>query len=314
MLHQLISLGSRLAGKNKLSILIYHQVLERLDDMRPGEPDQEQFDWQMSLISRYFTPLPLGEAIERLQAGTLPPKAVCITFDDGYLNNLTLAAPILKRYGVPATVFVASAFSQGENMWNDKVLDLFEQADSDVIDCEAIGLGKLSLADGASRRQLAYKTIGVLKYLPVQERLEKIAALYAANGDIQISRKMMSEQEIRQLSELGIEIGAHTHNHPILKGMSPQAVREEIAENVRLLESWTGKQVKSFAYPNGKPGKDFDEHTVEVVKEFPFKQAVSTEWGVSRPGADLYRLKRFTPWDRTPLKFHLRMLLNLIKH
>lgn len=314
MLSHFISPLCSVVSRNKLTILIYHQVLEALDEMRPGEPDQAQFDWQMKLLSRHFTPLPLGQAVELLQAGKLPPRSVCVTFDDGYLNNLSLAAPILRRHNVPATVFVASAFSQGENMWNDKVLDLFDKLDTPVIDCAAIGLGTLPLDSKAQRRQQAIKAIGALKYLPVEARLEKITQLYAANKDISTSRRMMSPLEIRQLADLGIEIGAHTHNHPILKGMAAEDVYEEIAQNVRLLELWTGRKIHSFAYPNGKPGKDFDEHTLEVVKGFSFKQALSTEWGTVNPASDVLRLKRFTPWDRTPLKFHLRLLLNLIKH
>lgn len=314
MLHHVLGLGARLFSKNKLSILIYHQVLDSLDEMRPGEPDKTQFAWQMALLRRFYTPLPLTEAVALLQAGRLPRNAVCVTFDDGYLNNLTIAAPILKRYDIPATVFVASAFSQGDNMWNDRVLDLFAQLESEHIDCEVLGLGRLPLGDMTIRRQQAYKAISALKYLPVEARLQKIAALYAANGEIAEKRRMMTAAEVRTLADLGIEIGAHTHNHPILKGMPEAAVREEIAQNIRELEEWTGREVVSFAYPNGKPGKDFDEQTVAVVKTFPFKLALSTEWGVSTPNADPYRLKRFTPWDRTPLKFHARLLLNLIKH
>ncbi|GAB3100014.1 polysaccharide deacetylase family protein [Aestuariicella hydrocarbonica] len=314
MLHHLISQCLTMCSRNKLSILIYHQVLDELDDMRPGEPDKTQFDWQMQLLHKYFNPMPLSEALMLLRENTLPPRSVCVTFDDGYLNNLQVAYPILKRYQIPATVFVASEFSQGINMWNDRVLDLFKYLPANNINLSAVGEGMEPIDDLKKRRHLAAKTLMKLKYLPVQERLERIEKLYNNNGSITEQRRMMTPEEIKQLSDYGIEIGAHTHNHPILKELTLEQLNMEITQNRELLQQWTGKPVQGFAYPNGKPEVDFDEETVSRVKALNFDYAVSTQWGVARPDSDMFTLCRFTPWDRTPYKFHLRLLKNLIQN
>ncbi len=148
MLHQLLSLSGRLLSRGKLSILIYHQVVAEFDPMRPNEPTPEIFDWQMALLARYFTPLSLDEAVERLALGTLPANAVCVTFDDGYLNNLTVAQPILAKYAIPATVYVATAFRNQANMWNDRIQDLCADPSRHVVKSS---FGDLVLADWASR-------------------------------------------------------------------------------------------------------------------------------------------------------------------
>ena len=92
------------AGRRaKLSTLIYHRVLPEPDPLRTGDPDAATFRWQMGLLARHFNVLPLPEAARRLQDGTLPARAACVTFDDGYADNFTIALPILREAGIPAT-------------------------------------------------------------------------------------------------------------------------------------------------------------------------------------------------------------------
>ena len=110
-------------GEARLSILIYHRVLAKADPMRPGEPTVAEFESQMKWIRRYFTPLPLLEAAQKLAEGTLPSRAVCVTFDDGYADNEELAMPVLRRHGMPATVFVSTGSMNGGQMWNDTVIE-----------------------------------------------------------------------------------------------------------------------------------------------------------------------------------------------
>mgnify|MGYP001547207875 CR=1 FL=1 len=93
----------------RLVVFCYHQVLEKHDPLRPGEPDEAQFLNDVELINSVFNVLPFTEAARQLKSGSLPRRSACITFDDGYANNFELAAPILKSVGVPATFFIAGA-------------------------------------------------------------------------------------------------------------------------------------------------------------------------------------------------------------
>lgn len=297
-------------GRGKLSILNYHQVLEKPDPLRRLEVTAETFDWQMQVVSRYFTPLSLNQALDGLQHECLPANAICITFDDGYKNNLTVAQPILARYQVPATVYVATAFSQGQNMWNDRVLYLFSDPDRLTLQ---VGAEKLQLSDWQRRRALGYGLINKLKYLPVEQRLEQIAQLYRDNNIQEQAALMMTPEQIRELSDKGVTIGAHTVNHPILKICSEQEQADEIRQSRAQLADWIGRDIEHFAYPNGVPDKDFDQLTESLVRQAGFSSAVATEKGISDKRTSVWRLRRFTPWDKTPLKFHFRLIQNLVK-
>src|SRR5690348_9018674 len=96
------------ASHGRLSILIFHRILEEPDPLLLFEPCARQFDEILAHVKRQFNVLPLREAVVRLKARTLPSRAFCLTFDDGYADNLTVAAPLLVKHSLPATVFVAT--------------------------------------------------------------------------------------------------------------------------------------------------------------------------------------------------------------
>lgn len=308
--HKLLQLGGALFGSQKLNILIYHQVFDSQDPMRPTEPTKDIFRWQMELIKKYYTPISLSEAQSCLKQGTLPSNAICVTFDDGYLNNLTVAAPILEEFRIPATVYIATAFSYGDNMWNDRVISLLA---SPLVKELALPDSKetISLDNLQIRRDTAFEILGNIKYKPVQERTDYIDKLYTLNDAGRESALMMKVDQVKQLSEFEmIEIGAHTENHPILKVMTAEKQKQEILNSKQLLESWIGKKVIHFAYPNGKYSIDWDETTSKIVEDVGFHSAVVTDWGTSTRNTSAFELKRFTPWDTSPLKFHIRLTKN----
>ena len=311
ILHSLFQAFGAVAGKGKLSTLIYHQVFVTKDPMRSSEPDIETFRWQMELVAKYFNPLSVSDALMHLEQGTLPANSICITFDDGYLNNLEVAAPILVALKIPATVYVATAFSQGENMWNDRLVDLASSTKLNTLDLSVLGESSLTLIDMDRRNYAAQYLIKKIKYLPINERKNIITQLYQANNIEEFPRKMMTPEQVKELHDLGIEIGAHTVDHPILKVLSESEQQYQIASSQSMLEQWTGSRIKGFAYPNGKLGTDYDQTTRNIVEQTDFEYAISTNWGVSTQTTDRFQLNRFTPWDDTPLKFHLRLLRNL---
>jgi peptidoglycan/xylan/chitin deacetylase (PgdA/CDA1 family) len=107
-----------------------------------------------------------------------------------------------------------------------------------------------------------------------------------------------------------MEIGAHTINHPILATLDEKEARAEIVGGKRRLEDITGAPVSLFAFPNGKPGRDYGPRDVDLVKKAGFAAAVSTISGVANRSSDLFQLPRFGPWDRNPRRLGVRLLLN----
>ncbi|MAT52321.1 MAG: hypothetical protein CMK32_14180 [Porticoccaceae bacterium] len=292
-----------------LSILIYHQVLEKPDYLRPGEPTVRQFDWQMQLLKTYFTPLSLTQAVQLLDEQRLPSNAVCVTFDDGYADNYTLALPILKKWAIPATVFVASGYLNGGRMWNDTLIEAIRSTQSGQWDGGFIGLGPLDLSTAAARKQTLNTLITLIKHLPGHER-QAATGHIASISDVLPDDLMMTDEQLKALCAQGVEVGAHTVTHPVLTTVSLETARDEIMASKTRLESITGSPVTHFAYPNGHYGDDYNESHVSLVRKLGFSSAVTTDWGVSSRATDRFQLARFTPWDRTPLRFYSRLLLN----
>jgi peptidoglycan/xylan/chitin deacetylase (PgdA/CDA1 family) len=296
-------------AERRLLILIYHRVHRDTDELFPREITAETFRWQVDLVARHMSPMPLREGIERLSAGTLPRRAVAVTFDDGYADNLELAAPILRAAGVPATFFIASGYLDGGRMWNDTVIESVRRLPLGSYDFGQIGVGSWTLQDLDSRRELCRTLLKTLKHRPPADRQRLSDAIGESTGVPLPDDLMMTTAQVQTLIELGFDIGGHTVSHPILRLLSDDEARREILDGRVALESITGRPVELFAYPNGRPGEDYGPEHAATVRDLKFVAAVSTRRGVSTARDDRWQLPRFTPWDREPERFLARMLL-----
>ena len=297
--------------RQALTILIFHRVLAVPDPLRPGEPDVAGFDRFMGFIARHFDVLPLRDAAARLKQGRLPRRACCISFDDGYADNLTIALPILEKYRLPATVFIATGYLDGGRMFNDAVIDAIAATGHPRLDLTGIGLGEHALAGFEARRAAIAAILEQLKYRPPEQRRENVARLLElADGGPLPTDIMLTAAQVKALSQRGIEIGGHTVNHPILASVEDDVARQEITAGKQRLETITGKPVLTFAYPNGRPHRDYAARHVAMVRELGFELAVSTAHGVGNPESDVFQLPRFTPWGATNLRRSAQMLRN----
>lgn len=307
-----LTLASPGGRRGKLSILIYHRVLPTPDPLRTGDPDAATFRWQMQLLASHFNVLPLREAAQRLRNGTLPARAACVTFDDGYADNYTVALPILKETGVPATFFIATAYLDGGRMFNDTLIEFAKAVPAGVCDLSCIGLGTHTVYTVADRRALMATLIGHFKYQPAEHRLAAAEKLAADFGIRLPDDLMMRTDQLRALHAAGMDIGGHTHTHPILARQTAHAAREEIKHGKDRLEALLGAPIQVFAYPNGRPSKDYGPEHVSMAAQCGFEAAVSTRPAAADPRSGLHELPRFTPWDKTPVRFGLRLLRSLI--
>lgn len=309
----LMTLVSAGRSNSRLSILIYHRVLPQRDPLFPGEVDAQAFDEQMGLLNACFNIIPLNDAIRGLRKQTLPSRAACITFDDGYADNAEVALPILQKHAIPATFFIASGFLHGGRMWNDTVIELVRNATGRVLDLSAMGLGIFDIGTTQHRQQTIHALLGKFKYLSLKTRQEQIDRMCSLVQVTLPHDLMMNPDQVRKLHDAGMEIGGHTVNHPILARLDAKAARDEIAGGKEALEQIIRAPVRLFAYPNGKPGQDYLSDHVAITKGLSFDGAVSTAWGAAKSGDDLYQLPRFTPWDRHKLMFTARMAQNLLR-
>lgn len=293
--------------RDRLAILMYHRVLSTPDPYHVGDVDAFAFDWQLSVIKRYFNVLPLTEAAERLKLGTLPRRAVAITFDDGYADNVEIALPILQRHGLHATFFIATDYLDGGRMWNDTVIEAVARTSAASLDLTSLGLGIHDVAEVAARVRCINTLLGQLKYLPPLEREQKCTSIATHIGKPLPDHLMMTTAQLRALHAAGMEIGAHTLRHPILARVAEDEARREIEGSRDRLRELLGHDISTFAYPNGKPEVDYGRRDVEIVRHAGFKLAVSTARGHANSSMDAHQLARIAPWDKTPVRFALRI-------
>jgi peptidoglycan/xylan/chitin deacetylase (PgdA/CDA1 family) len=311
MLKTLFGGLSRAGTSARLSVLIFHRVLLEIDPLFPDEIDASRFDLICGWLKSWFNVLPLDKAVAHLNAGTLPGRAACITFDDGYADNFQVALPILQRHGLTATFFISTGFLDGGRMWNDTIIESVRALAGATLDGTSAGLGRYSLDSVAQSQQVIGEIISKVKYLEIAERVKITETLArAASADLP-KNLMMTSTEVKRLFQAGMQIGAHTVSHPILARLSGEEAKREIQNSKVFLEELLGERVGLFAYPNGKPGEDYSPQTVDTVRKLDFDAAVSTTWGVTSSGDDLLQIRRFTPWDKSKGKFGLRLLANL---
>jgi peptidoglycan/xylan/chitin deacetylase (PgdA/CDA1 family) len=306
-----LSMLSPAGPRARLSILIFHRVLREADPLFPEEPDASRFEVQMRWVRQWFNVLPLAQAIDMLYTGTLPARAMAITFDDGYADNVEVAAPILHRLGLTAIFFITTGFADGGCMWNDRLIEAIRHCPNDEMDLSPMGLQRFALRSLADRRHAAVTLRRDIRHLEPARRQAITDAIVAATGGMPSPPLMMRPDQIRQLRTMNMGVGAHTETHPILTRIGSDAARNEIRRSKAWLEQLLDEAVDLFAYPNGVPREDYTAEHVEMVRACGFSAAVATAWGAASPQSDRFQLPRFTPWDSTRLRFGARLLANL---
>ncbi len=308
---KLFSLLSPSGTRARLSILIWHRVLPVQDPIFPEEMYASRFDATLSWIKSAFNVLSLPDAVKHLREGTLPSRALAITFDDGYEDNYSVALPILQKHGLTATFFISTGFTDGGCMWNDQIIETVRQAPVGLFDADAFG--RFDLSDAASRRNAIDALIDQIKYLDIHTRQTTVDGL-AQKVEVEPSPElMMTALQIRAMHQAKMTIGAHTCSHPILARLSSEVARTEIATGRTRLEEILGHRITLFAYPNGKPNRDYERAHVDMVRDLGFDAAVTTTWGTSRHGDNLFQLRRFSPWGTTRTRFLMQMAQNLMR-
>jgi peptidoglycan/xylan/chitin deacetylase (PgdA/CDA1 family) len=239
-----------------------------------------------------FSVVPLGEALERLESGGhLPRRAAAITFDDGYRDNLELAAPLLRRLGLPATFFLVPSLLDGARAWWEVVAWAFARSSRDELAWEG---GRWPLAGLARRRAAMAEVCERLKPRDraardraVDELVEGLAPR-GAHGD----GLFLDWDGARRLARVpGAEIGSHSRHHEILSRESAAAQVADLAEARRRLMRELDLPVLGLAYPNGTRA-DYDERTVAAARAAGHRWAITSETGVNRAGTPAYELRR----------------------
>jgi peptidoglycan/xylan/chitin deacetylase (PgdA/CDA1 family) len=277
-----------------LTVLMYHRVLT-VDEAKnyplPGLVMPElAFRHQMEQLASRCEVVPVGEALERLEAKGRRDRLVAVTFDDGYLDNHEVAAPILDRLGIRATFFVTTGFIQGGGpLWFDRAARLFERARHRPGGGTSPGLR--TLLDVPTAKAWVTR----LKDLDPAARREAMAEVESRLGpgeDSGAYRPMTAEQ-LHALADRGHEVASHTVTHPILTQLDPDRIAAELTEARATLEEWVGRRVVGLGYPNGS----HDDRVVKAAVAAGHAYACTVDPGIHTSGGDRMRIPRI---DVTP--------------
>jgi peptidoglycan/xylan/chitin deacetylase (PgdA/CDA1 family) len=251
----------------------------------------------------------------------VPPSrdryCVAVTFDDGYRDNFVHAFPILKRLGIPVTIFLTTGYIEsGQLPWYDHVRLAFKLTSRSRLSLQELGGPGASLETEDDRLDAMQHTINWLRTVDDDIRRSALAQLLIDLGipaELNLPGTMLSWNEIRQMQRAGVEFGAHTVTHPVLRTLSVERLVEEIVGCKTSLENRLQVNVSHFAYPFGKPA-DLSDSAKRTVRSAGFRTAVTTIPGFNVPGQDLFEPKRLNLEESDPALFGLKFDWSRISH
>jgi len=282
---------------------MYHRIIDPNDESRPNpalvSATPEVFERQMRHLAHRYRVVSAPEVLAAVDGGPpLPRRAVLITFDDAYRDFAEVAWPVLRRYGLPATLFVPTAYPDqpGRRFWWDRLAHAIATTERPALD--GLPQGALSL-DGEEARAPALRTVqAYMKAAPHAEAQAFLERLLASLGEPPFtdSPQVLGWDALRRLSHEGVTLAAHTRTHPALSRLPLSEARAEIRGSMDDLRREIGGVLPIFAYPFG----DHDPAVVEVLRQEGVRLAFSIIEGHNRvPGTDRFRFRRTNVTPRT---------------
>lgn len=287
-------------------VLAYHRVLEAWEeaifdyDLELISARRDEFEWQMNLVANQFNVVSCKQVSDAINHGLeLPSRALMITFDDGFCDNYEIAFPVLARLGLPATFFLSTEYIGTQRLfWFDWVVHTVLRTREKRIRLHTVDMN-LELEDTpAPRRQVAAELLRVLKRSTEIQRLAALEELrhVAGVGDGDVGQKVnapMTWDEIREMSQAGMDFGSHTVSHPVLSMITDsEQLRSELRDSKETIERETSRPVIALSYPVGGRNAVNDlvlAATADAGYEFAFSYEPGTNYKLKD---DRWLLKR----------------------
>jgi peptidoglycan/xylan/chitin deacetylase (PgdA/CDA1 family) len=251
----------RAAPFSMVSIVTFHRIAE-VDDGEPYDPDvvdatPAQLRHHVETLARIGTPIGMETLLRALDGGRLPPNPVMITFDDGYRSCRDVALPILRRLGVPATFFIATAFASERKLyWWEQIAAILHIARGRVGDLTYPHRVRIFAGDPGARRRLD-DTVKNTHGLDLDRFLGELRAALEVPWSPEIEARLatpliMTWDDIRALAAAGMDVESHTRTHRVLETLDRDQLRDDLVGSRNDLETQLGRPVRAIAYPVGR--------------------------------------------------------------
>lgn len=268
--------------RNSLRIVTYHGVDERTDPVLNVDRLQvqpERFERQLATLARAYRVIELGQAVRQwLERGQWPDRGLAITFDDGYRNNLEVAAPILRKLGLPATFFVTSGFVEGRvHPWWYALRQFLAAA------------RHRAMPPAVEAVQLEAK----LRPLSETERNRQLTILCGGPVPPCDAYPLMRPEEVARLAALGFDVQPHGDGHLSFWGESPDRLAQEVRDSTAFVRRLTGRTPWGYAYPYGHAPRPLTAAD-SLLKPAGLSAGLTTQEGWNTPQEHRWALRR---WD-----------------
>jgi peptidoglycan/xylan/chitin deacetylase (PgdA/CDA1 family) len=295
-------LTERLTEDGSVTIFLFHGVIDRqvclVRNYTRKHLPVDEFDRSVSQLSDQGTPVSMDDVLAHCESGAdFPKRAFAVTFDDGFANNLSIARPVLERYGVPATIYVTSRFVEENGMsWIDRLEWAFENVERGVVSLPwsvkrqsfSDVASKVSILDEIRRQVKGDPNVNVDRF--VRDIFSQLTLDEVSSSDDPLDQKMTWD-EVRAWCAPGYTIGGHSHSHAILSYLSTAALEDEIDMSLALLREKAGIATSHYSYPEGL-GHCFSQGVVDVLKTRGIRCCPTAIDGTNRPGTDPFLLRR----------------------
>lgn len=307
MIKKLLSLILRYSGllsfpfvSKNLTIITFHRVVTEVEQNhssnRPMMLTIAQFESIIQKISKFANPISLSEAYKYLaKKEKMPPRSIVLTFDDGYADNYKNAYPILKRYNIPATIFIATKFIDQNDtwLWWDEIEHFFKSDKRVIPDFNEgyspefiISLNKLN-SDRGYRREAIQQFIRTTMYEIAKDERDKFISYIRKYINYSEKDLMLNWDQIKKMGNL-IEFGSHTVNHGFLDVLSENDIKLELSESKKIIEKNTAKKCQFVCYPAGHVNKTIEK----IASDTGYRAGVTTNRCNNSENIDLFSLDR----------------------
>jgi peptidoglycan/xylan/chitin deacetylase (PgdA/CDA1 family) len=301
-------------------ILMYHRIASPVVDPWNISVSPENFAGHMQALSDFADVVPLEELPGRLRKGRRSRPVAAVTFDDGYLDNLAAAKPVLDALDLPATIFVPTGWiGDPRPMWWDRLShallapdtlpeSLALSAHGQDFSWQAPEVGRNDAAGRRARASLHREVWTRMRKLPDdnarQEVVDALVAMLDTDEGPVADARPLTWDELRDLAAGGrFSVGSHSVSHPTLPGLCSESKAREIEDSARQLEQFFGRRPGTFAYPYG----DLDDESVELVRAAGYALACSIREDLMWEGDDPHLLPRIDVGNWSAGEFRKRL-------
>jgi peptidoglycan/xylan/chitin deacetylase (PgdA/CDA1 family) len=296
-----------------VGVLTYHRIVDAETRATPGiaSATATSFARQIAELVRGFEVVPMAVLLEARDGGGVPDRSLAITFDDGYRDFAELAWPVLRRHGLPVTLFVATGYVGGVRggFWWDRVHAAVLATRCD--DAMLPGLGRTALGDPTQRLLVSRELISHLKALEHDEAMEAANSVVAELGPEPQTPPILDWQTLRQLASDGVTLAPHTATHPLLTRVPLTRAIDEVQRSIADLRRETGTSSPVFAYPSGA----VSDSVAAALPQLGIRLALTTQRGINDlRRIDPMRLHRINVGTRSDAAFiRAQLVLHALK-